>query len=237
MIPIFIFISTCGRFTYHCKIYISLKGFLSSLLKYLTQNWRVYDKVKICGLTSIEDAQLINTYKADFAGLVMFFPKSKRNMTSDRVSIVLSALDAKIKKVAIVVSPTEAEIEVVENLSFDYIQIHGELSEELINKIHLPILKAFNVNDMDKFDFYHNYPQIVGYVFDATEPGSGKTFDWNLVNAIPRDEKMLILAGGLNAENVKKAMAAVNPDAVDVSSAVEYADKPGKDEKKVKEFI
>ena len=74
-------------------------------------------------------------------------------------------------------------------------------------------------------------------MFDAQEPGSGKTFDWKLVTDIPRDEKLFLLAGGLHPDNVAEAIAAIHPDGVDVSSGVEFTDKPGKDAKKIKQFV
>lgn len=101
----------------------------------------------------------------------------------------------------------------------------------------IPVLKAFNVSDMDKYEEYHNNPRIAGYVFDAQEPGSGRTFDWSLVKQVPRDEKFLLLAGGLNIENVEEAIRFVKPDGVDVSSGVENSGKTGKDEDKIKQFV
>lgn len=85
---------------------------------------------------------------------------------------------------------------------------------------------------MDSYEKYHNDSRIAGYVFDAIEPGSGKTFDWKLVDNIPRDEKLLLLAGGLNPDNVRMAIEAVHPDGVDVSSGVENDDKAGKNPKR-----
>jgi len=194
-------------------------------------------KIKICGLTDPKEAQYLNQNHADFAGMVLFFPKSKRNITPTQAAAIIAALSDTIKKVAVVVSPTEAEIRQIEALPFDYIQIHGKLSSDLLHTIHLPILKAFNVSDMDQYEFYHNCPQIAGYVFDAQEPGSGKVFDWSLVDRIPRDEKLFLLAGGLTAENVAEAIRRLHPDGVDVSSAVEFTDKPGKDPEKIQCFI
>lgn len=84
---------------------------------------------------------------------------------------------------------------------------------------------------------YLNDSRIAGYVFDAIEPGSGKTFDWKLVDNIPRDEKLLLLAGGLNPDNVRMAIEAVHPDGVDVSSGVENDDKAGKNPEKIHDFV
>lgn len=193
--------------------------------------------IKVCGLTTKKEAKFLNENKVDLAGMVMFFPKSKRNITPDKAKKIISALDKSIKKVAVVVSPSYEEIKIIESLDFDYVQIHSELSEELESKINLPILKAFNIKDMDLYERYQKSEKIVGYVFDAQEPGSGKVFDWSLVKTLPKDDKMLILAGGLNPENVKKAIEYIHPDGVDVSSGVEYGDKNGKDPEKIKRFV
>lgn len=194
-------------------------------------------KIKICGLTKVEEASYLNENRVDFAGMVLFFPKSKRNITIDKAKEIIKALSIEIKKVAVVVSPTKEEIKQIEQAGFDYIQIHGNLSKELLKEIHLPILKAFNIVDMNQYEDYHNCKQVAGYVFDAIEPGSGKTFDWSLVKNIPRDEKLLLLAGGLNPRNVKEAIKYLQPDGVDVSSGVEYGDKLGKDKEKIDLFV
>ena len=194
-------------------------------------------KIKVCGLTTKKEAEFLNENKVDLAGMVMFFPKSKRNITPDTAREIISALDKSIKKVAVVVSPSYEEIKIIESLDFDYVQIHGELSEELESKINLPILKAFNIKDMDLYERYKVSKKVVGYVFDAHEPGSGKIFDWSLVKTLPKDDKILILAGGLNPENVEKAIEYIRPDGVDVSSGVEYSDIPGKDPEKIKRFV
>lgn len=194
-------------------------------------------KIKVCGLTTKKEAEFLNENKVDLAGMVMFFPKSKRNITPDTAREIISALDKNIKKVAVVVSPSYEEIKIIESLDFDYVQIHSELSEELEEKINLPILKAFNIKDMDLYERYKESKKVVGYVFDAQEPGSGKIFDWSLVKTLPKDDKILILAGGLNPKNVAKAIEYIHPDGVDVSSGVENPNGIGKSEEKIKMFV
>lgn len=197
-------------------------------------------KVKICGLTSPAEARYLNENHVDFAGMVLFFPKSKRNISIEQAKDIMVALDASIKRVAVVVSPSIEQIRQIEAAGFDYVQIHGEIPEtetEAEAAIAIPILKAFNVSDMDSYEKYHNDSRIAGYVFDAIEPGSGKTFDWKLVDNIPRDEKLLLLAGGLNPDNVRMAIEAVHPDGVDVSSGVENDDKAGKNPEKIHDFV
>lgn len=193
-------------------------------------------KVKICGLTSPAEARYLNENHVDFAGMVLFFPKSKRNISIKQAMEIMAVLDASIKRVAVIVSPSIEQIRQIETAGFDYIQIHGEIPEAEA-AIAIPILKAFNVSDMGSYEKYHNDSRIAGYVFDAIEPGSGKTFDWRLVDNIPRDEKLLLLAGGLNPDNVRMAIEAVHPDGVDVSSGVENDDKAGKNPEKIRDFV
>lgn len=192
-------------------------------------------KVKICGLTSPAEARYLNENHVDFAGMVLFFPKSKRNISIEQAKEIMAALDASIKRVAVVVSPSIEQIRQIEAAGFDYVQIHGEIPQTE-SAIAIPILKAFNVSDMNSYEKYHNDSRIAGYVFDAIEPGSGKTFDWRLVDNIPRDEKLLLLAGGLNPDNVRMAIEAVHPDGVDVSSGVENDDGVGKNPEKIRAF-
>lgn len=197
-------------------------------------------KIKICGLTSPAEPRYLNENHVDFAGMVLFFPKSKRNISIEQAKEIMAALDASIKRVAVVVSPSIEQVRQIEAAGFDYVQIHGEIPEtetEAEAAIAIPILKAFNVSDMGSYEKYHNDSRIAGYVFDAIEPGSGKTFDWKLVDNIPRDEKLLLLAGGLNPDNVRMAIEAVHPDGVDVSSGVENDDGAGKNPDKIHDFV
>lgn len=194
-------------------------------------------KIKICGLTTPKEAEYLNKDHVDFAGMVLFYPKSKRNISLEQAKAIQQALNPEIKTVAVVVSPTIKQVQQIEAAGFHYLQIHGNLPEGLFHQINIPVLKAFNIKDIDQYEFYHNCTSIAGYVFDAQEPGSGKTFDWSLVKQIPRDEKLLLLAGGLTPNNVQTAITYLRPDGVDVSSGVEYSDKPGKDPIKIHAFV
>ena len=203
----------------------------------MKENGRLIMKIKICGLTNPKEANYLNNNHVDFAGMVLFYPKSKRNISLKQARTIQQALNPEIKTVAVVVSPTIEQIQQIEAAGFHYLQIHGKLPEELFSQTNIPILKAFNIQDMDQYERYHNCASIAGYVFDAQEPGSGKTFDWSLVKQIPRDEKLFLLAGGLTPDNVQTAITYLNPDGVDVSSGVEYSDQPGKDPAKIHTFV
>lgn len=193
--------------------------------------------VKVCGLTDTVEADYLNKNKVDFAGFVLFFPKSKRNISIEKAEQIMAELDENIKKVAVIVSPDESEIQQINGSGFDYVQIHGEIKDRLLEQISKPVFKAFNIKDIKNIHKYQNNAKIVGYVFDAAAPGSGKVFDWSILNDIKRDAKTFILAGGLNDSNVREAVKLVNPDVVDVSSGVEYDSGRGKDPEKIKQFI
>lgn len=178
-------------------------------------------KVKICGLTAVEEAGYVNQSGADYAGMVLFYDKSRRNLTLEKALEIKKALDPRVKAVAVTVSPDRAQAELIARAGFDYLQIHGALKEG-VTEVGIPILKAFHVEELEHFKEYHTCSAIAGYVFDAQRPGSGKTFDWRLVCNLPRDGKMFFLAGGLHPDNVAMAIECVHPDGVDVSSGVEY---------------
>lgn len=194
-------------------------------------------KVKICGITSPEEIEYINELKPDYAGFVMFFPKSKRNIEPDTAKVWLKKLDKGITSVAVTVAPNMEQIKTAYECGFDLIQIHGEVPDEILSNPYLKVLRAFNVSDISNFSKYSGNSNIVGYVFDSAMPGSGKTFEWDIVKNIVRDGKLFILAGGLNPENVKSAVQSVCPDGVDVSSGVENDNGNGKSREKIAAFI
>lgn len=196
-------------------------------------------KIKMCGITTPADVAAVNEVRPDYIGMVMYFPKSKRNVSVDTARMLLAELSEDVQKAAVVVSPDAEQIAEIAELGFDVIQIHGQVSDELIENAHLPVWKAFNVKDMDMYPHYQSLSNVAGYVFDAGEPGSGKTFDWNSLNEIERDGRLFVLAGGLTPENVERAIKQVQPDVVDVSSGIEYdaacgVQNPGKDPEKMR---
>ena len=194
-------------------------------------------KVKICGLKNPTDIKCINTLSPDFAGFVMFFEKSHRNISVPTAQELLALLDKNIKSVAVTVSPTEEQLEQIYNLGFDYVQIHGNITDEVLKNSKTPIIRAINVSGTDSLTDLDNYENVKGILFDSAVPGSGQGFDWTLLKKLPKTDKMLFLAGGLTADNVAAAICQVHPYAVDVSSGVELSDKSGKDFELVRTFI
>ena len=203
-------------------------------------------EVKICGLTSEADVQILEKYGADYAGMVLYYPKSRRNIDVTLAATFVTELKkSDIKTVAVVVSPDVAQLEAIQNAGFDYIQIHGELSEDVYDRCNIGIIKAVNIKQQSEDDIYleakrwRSLDKVKGLLFDAGVPGSGKTFGWNSLKKVDCGNKKLFLAGGLTPDNVRNAIEVVKPDVVDISSGVEYDDLSvkGKDENKVKTFI
>lgn len=191
--------------------------------------------IKICGLTREEDVRIVNRLRPEFAGFVMYFPKSRRNLSPARAAELRSGLRG-VKSVAVTVSPDPDQVAEICRLGFDLIQIHGELRRDSYEICGIPIVRAFNVSNIGELDRCGGLEKICGYVFDAAEPGSGKTFDWNMLNSLPRDGGFTLLAGGLDHKNVRAAIEAVRPDGVDVSSGVELPEG-GKDERLAELFV
>lgn len=193
-------------------------------------------EVKICGIRTLDEAKKISDLNPDYLGFVLFFPKSKRNISIDDAATIIKAVPAG-KKVAVTVSPTLEQIKKIEYARFDILQIHGAFDKSLIKDINIPIIRAFNAGNLEDLSFYMNNDKTIGLLFDAPDPGSGKTFDYNMIPDIKDSNKKLFLSGGLNSSNVRKAIQTVNPHAVDVSSGVEKKDGTGKDLNLVEEFI
>lgn len=192
-------------------------------------------KIKICGITTAKEAGMLNAYLPDYAGFVMFYEKSRRNNSVEQAWKVMRYLDRRIQKVAVTVSPTPEQVRMLEQMDFQVIQIHGEVSKEAVKSCRIPIWRAHNLSKDAKLKDWDWEDRVTGYVLDGAVPGSGKTFDWEAWKSFDRKDKMMILAGGLNADNVEAAIEALSPDVVDVSSGVEG--EQGKDARKIKEFI
>lgn len=194
-------------------------------------------KIKICGLTTKEDARMLNENNVDYVGIVLFYPKSKRNLELEKAREVIQVLKPAIQTVAVTVSPTLEQVEQIQQAGFQLLQVHGILKKEVLQYTKLPILRAFNLSKQSVLGKEEQSDKIVGYVFDGKVPGNGEIFDWSLLKDFHREEKMLMLAGGLSAKNVAEGISYLNPDIVDVSSGVEKVHGIGKDEEKIKQFV
>jgi phosphoribosylanthranilate isomerase len=198
-------------------------------------------RVKICGLTRVDDARAAAEAGADAIGLVFYAP-SPRVVNVERARAIVAALPPFVSVVGLFVNPLRAEVEAtLEALPVDLLQFHGDEPPEFCESFARPYLKAVRVRPTtDLLAFQARYATARGHLFDAWHEelygGSGKRFDWTLLNAAREGGSRCILAGGLDAENVAAACRSVRPWAVDVSSGVESA--PGlKSAKRISQFI
>ena len=196
-------------------------------------------RVKICGITRVEDALLACELGADAIGLVMT-PSSPRCVPLERAQAIRDSLPSFVSAVVLSHDLSSGHISrIIETVRPDLIQFHGSEDAAFCESFGLRYVKAIGMaGDVDVLAMAAAHPHACGFVLDGHAPGAqggqGKVFDWSRV---PRDlHRPIILAGGLNAENVARAIVAVRPWAVDVASGVESA--PGiKHEGKLRAFF
>ncbi len=196
-------------------------------------------RVKICGITRVEDALCAVQHGADAIGLV-FYPPSPRNVSVAQAIEIVQKIPAFVSVVGLFVNADINDIKkVLSNVSLDLLQFHGDETPEDCNQFGLPYLKAIRVKpDTNLLQCAQDFEDAKALLLDTyTEGiagGTGQVFDWNL---IPKSlTKPVILAGGLNAHNVAQAIKQVKPYAVDVSGGVEVS-KGIKDAVKVIDFM
>ncbi len=196
-------------------------------------------RVKICGLTQVEDARRVAQAGADSIGLV-FYPPSPRAVSVEQAQSICAALPAFVTVTALFVNEQAARIEqILQQLPIDLLQFHGDESAAFCRQFGRPYIKAVRVRPgVDLRQQAQHYQDARGLLCDAYKAGvpggTGETFDWQLLDTeLPLP---VILAGGLSAENVAQAVISVKPYAVDVSGGVEAA-KGIKDIDLVERFI
>jgi phosphoribosylanthranilate isomerase len=181
-------------------------------------------RVKICGLTRAEDAVTAAYLGADAIGLV-FYPPSPRHVDIAAAQAIVKALPAFTSVVALFVNEQPQRIhEVLCQVPIDLLQFHGEEPPEACRLYGRPYIKAVRMRtETDVAALAERYKDAAGLLLDAYHPGvqggSGSRFDWSLIP--PHCALPVILAGGLDAGNIKQAMQRVRPYALDVSSGVE----------------
>ncbi|WP_409305278.1 phosphoribosylanthranilate isomerase [Peribacillus sp. SCS-155] len=193
--------------------------------------------VKICGITTSEAAQAAVSAGADIIGFV--FAESKRRIDPEKAASIKSAIGGKVKVAGVFVNEEPAEINRIHGIvGLDYIQLHGEETQEYMDQMPSPVIKAFGVDSKERLleaaAFSPDY-----YLFDSPKGkyrgGNGLSFDLSLMDGSAIPNNRVILAGGLTPENVREAIERVNPAGVDVSSGVETDGK--KDIAKIHAFI
>jgi phosphoribosylanthranilate isomerase len=186
-------------------------------------------QVKICGITNVEDALCAAECGAAALGFI-FYPPSPRNVQPENARKIVSALSAEVVKVGVFVNESIAEVKrIVEYCGLDMIQLHGNETPAYCRQFPTAqIIKAVelkNEADLVYANSYHAGAILVDSRHAGLYGGTGKKANWELACRI-RDNKPLILSGGLNEINITEAIKAVRPNALDINSGVES--EPGK---------
>lgn len=196
-------------------------------------------RVKVCGITLVEDALAAVKHGCDAIGLV-FYEKSPRHVHVRRAAEIAAALPPFVCTVGLFVDAAEAEVRaVLKAVRLDVLQFHGNESPAYCAQFNMPFLKAVRVRpETNLVQYATDYAGAKALLLDAyaegVPGGTGQVFDWGL---IPTDlSKPVILAGGLSPANVAEAIRRVRPYAVDVSGGVER-EKGIKDADKIAAFM
>jgi len=195
-------------------------------------------KIKICGITNLEDALAAAALGADALGF-NFFKKSPRYIDPAKAAEIISQLPPIIMPVGIFVNEREEKIrEIQAQTCIQTIQLHGDESPEFCQRFGARVIKAFQVKDKESIKHMAQY-HVGAFLLDSyhggVRGGTGETFDWHLA-VVAKTFGRVILAGGLTPENVAEAVKLVQPYGVDVATGIER-EKGVKDHVKLKKFI
>ncbi|MEK7298723.1 MAG: phosphoribosylanthranilate isomerase [Candidatus Margulisiibacteriota bacterium] len=198
-------------------------------------------KIKICGITNLEDAQNAVSLGADAIGYI-FVKESPRYITPEKAEEISLYMPPFVHIVGVFVDQSKEEIdEITCRCRLDLLQLHGNETPEFCLKMSRRVVKAFPIRelaDLNPIPAYQGY--VSGVLLDTksetVKGGTGKSFDWGIALKAKDFDIPIILAGGINAGNINKAIKLVNPYAVDLSSGVEVS--PGvKDYNKMQDVI
>jgi phosphoribosylanthranilate isomerase len=196
-------------------------------------------KVKICGVTSVDDALAAADAGADLVGL-MFYEKSPRHVSVQTAAEISRRLPPFVVRVGVFVNPSEdAVLRAAGECGLNMLQFHGDEPPEFCTQFGLMSMKAFRVRDAGSLRPLPEF-RTDAWLLDACAPdkpgGTGETFNWDLAVEAMKLGRLIFLAGGLTPANVADAVQRVQPYGVDVSSGVESS--PGnKDHAKVRAFV
>ena len=196
-------------------------------------------RIKICGITNLQDAKVAIDEGVDAIGLV-FCENSPRYINISRAKKIVENTTPFVNYVGLFVDAEKEYInDVLKEVALDTLQFHGQESEQACALYNKPYIKAIrmnkNINLSEEAEKYFSaHALLLDTYIEGLSGGTGIIFDWDLITK--EIEKPIILAGGLNASNVKDAIKKISPYAVDVSGGVEV-EKGKKDPSKIKEFI
>ncbi len=194
-------------------------------------------KVKVCGITNLDDALMCERSGADALGFI-FYKKSKRYIEPGTASKIIKRLSPFTIKVGVFVNETSEQInKIAEEIKINMAQLHGHESPETAEKISTPVIKSFSISDDFNFSIVNNYKNVY-YLFDSHSQkefgGTGNKFNWQI---IPDDLKnKIILAGGVSINNIEEIYRTIKPFAIDLSSSLE-SERGKKDKGKTKTFF
>ncbi len=195
-------------------------------------------RVKICGITNIDDALASVEYGADAIGLV-FHPMSPRVVTPEAAKKIISALPPFVTTIGVFVDKRKREIEkIISHVGLDAVQLHGTEPPDAC-RINRKVIKAIRVKELTDLEPLKTY-KVSAFLLDTYSPhavgGTGRIFNWNIAVEAKKFGP-IILAGGLNSENIEEAIRWVRPYGIDVATGVEGKQKGKKDHKKLRIFI
>jgi phosphoribosylanthranilate isomerase len=196
-------------------------------------------KVKICGLTNVEDALAAVAAGADFLGFVLW-ERSPRHVTVETAREIARQLPPGTTRVGVFVDATVEQVMFsLRVCDFAALQFHGQESPAYCQQFGVMTIKAFRIRDagsLSALSAYDTDAFLLDSQVEGRPGGTGETFDWPLAAPAKKFDKPIFLAGGLTPQNVAAAVRAVRPFAVDVSTGVEVS--PGKkDHQKMRDFV
>lgn len=197
-------------------------------------------RIKICGITNLEDALLASELGADALGFI-FYPKSPRKVAPETAREIIRQLPPFVMSVGVFVDEDAARVrELAAGVGLDWLQLHGRESPDYCRSLDRRVIKGFRIKDAESLTALAAYRNTVqAFLLDTYQKGrrggTGEIFDWHLAREARRYGP-IILAGGLAPDNVALAIKTAQPQAVDVASGVEAG--PGKkDAGKLRKFF
>jgi len=181
-------------------------------------------RIKICGITRIEDAKVAANLGVDALGFI-FYQKSPRYISPEQACDIIMQLPPMVNRVGVFVNESfDVIMEIIRMTGIDTIQLHGNETPEFCSSFTVPVIKSFSIKPETDISEFQNY-KTQGFLLDTwsgqLHGGSGKTFDWNIARMACEKYNNIILAGGLGPSNLEDALRSVQPYGVDINSGVE----------------